>query len=197
MAENRFDVKKGQSHELGASFDGEGTNFALFSTAATRIELCLFDPSGNREIGRIELPEYTDEVWHGYIPGIRPGQFYGYRVHGPEEGHRFNANKLLLDPYAREHVGMLKRDKAVYGYNVDAQDNKDSTFSETDSASFMPKCRVSDIAADLKAPAKPKIDWDRTICYEAHVAGFTRLHPAIPEGSGSGGCSYLDGDLVG
>jgi isoamylase len=184
MTVDGFDVKKGEPRELGAKFDGEGTNFALFSTGASRIELCFFDPTGNREIARIELPEYTNEVWHGYVPGVRPGQLYGYRVHGrhvPEEGHRFNPHKLLLDPYAREHVGSLTWDKAVYGYDVDAQDNKDLTFSETDSASYMPKCRVSDIAADPRAPAKPKIDWDRTIFYEAHVAGFTRLHPAIPD----------------
>ena len=143
MTKDRFDVKGGRSHELGSNFDGEGTNFALFSTAATRVEICLFDPGGNCEVARIELPEYTDEVWHGYVPGVRPGQLYGYRVHGrhaPEEGHRFNPHKLLLDPYAREHVGSLNWDKAVYGYDVDAPDNKDLTFSETDSASYMPKC---------------------------------------------------------
>jgi isoamylase len=138
MTKERFDVKGGRSHELGANFDGEGTNFALFSTAATRVELCLFDPAGNCEVARIELPEYTNEVWHGYVPGVRPGQLYGYRVHGrhaPAEGHRFNPHKLLLDPYSREHVGSIKWDKAVYGYDVDAED-KDLTFSETDSAPY-------------------------------------------------------------
>jgi isoamylase len=185
MTEGEFHIEAGQSQELGARFDGRGTNFALFATTATRVELCLFDPDGSRETARIELPEYTDEIWHGYVLGVRPGQLYGYRVHGPyapEQGHRFNANKLLLDPYACEHVGMLRWDKAVYGYNVDAQDNKDLTFSEADSSPFMPKCRVSDIALDREAPAKPSVAWDRTIFYEAHVAGFTRLHPAIPQG---------------
>ncbi len=101
MAQDQIEVRPGSSVELGANFDGEGTNFALFSAYADRVELCLFDDSGKTETARITLPEYTDEIFHGYLPGIRPGQRYGYRVHGrfaPEEGHRFNPHKLLLDP---------------------------------------------------------------------------------------------------
>src|SRR5579871_2758734 len=99
-------VREGLPDPRGALWDGKGTNFALFSANATRVELCLFDQSGEREIERIDLPEYTDEIWHGYVPDVGPGQVYGYRVHGPyqpEQGHRFNPNKLLLDPYARAH----------------------------------------------------------------------------------------------
>src|SRR5207237_4641146 len=106
-------VWPGRPYPLGATWDGEGVNFALFSAHAARVELCLFDPSGEHETARIELPEYRDEIWHGYLPGIRPGQIYGYRVHGPykpEEGHRFNPNKLLLDPYARATIGELTWD---------------------------------------------------------------------------------------
>ena len=101
-------VREGRPYPLGPTWDGLGVNFALFSAHATRVELCLFDRDGEREIERIDLPEYTDEVWHGYLPDARPGTIYGYRVHGPYEpaaGHRFNANKLLLDPYAKQVVG--------------------------------------------------------------------------------------------
>ena len=108
-------VEEGLPYPLGAHWDGNGTNFALFSANATRVEVCLFD--GDKET-RIELPEYTDEIFHGYLPDVGPGQFYGYRVHGPyepEKGHRFNPNKLLLDPYARAHAGTLKWDPAVLG----------------------------------------------------------------------------------
>lgn len=109
-------VHEGSSFPLGATWDGLGVNFALFSAHATRVELCLFDETGEQELARVELPEYTDEVWHGYLPDVRPGQLYGYRVHGPyapEEGHRFNPNKLLLDPYAKQIVGELTWDEAL------------------------------------------------------------------------------------
>ena len=114
-------VTEGLPHPLGATWDGLGVNFALFSAYATKVELCLFDARGERELERIELPEYTDEVWHGYLPDARPGTVYGYRVHGPyepENGHRFNPNKLLLDPYAKAHVGELRWDPAVFGYTM-------------------------------------------------------------------------------
>ncbi len=110
MAVNLAAIKEGSPVPQGATWDGNGVNFALFSAHATKVELCLFDDSGQTELERIELPEYTDEVWHGYIPDIAPGQVYGYRVHGPyapDAGHRFNPNKLLLDPYAKRHVGQL------------------------------------------------------------------------------------------
>lgn len=180
----RFAVEAGQATDLGAIHDGEGTNFALFSAAAERVELCLFDESGTSEIARITLPEYTNEIWHGYLPGVKPGQRYGYRVHGryaPEEGHRFNPNKLLLDPYAREYSGDIAWNDAHYGYDVAAKADKDLSFSKSDSAPFMPKCVVCDFKADPKAPEKPRIAWDRTVFYETHVRGYTKLHPAIPE----------------
>src|SRR5438270_1509213 len=126
-------LKEGLPHPRGATWDGKGVNFALFSAHATKVELCLFDSDGKRETARIELPEYRDEVWHGYVPDIGPGTIYGFRVHGPyapDEGHRFNANKLLLDPYARAHIGELKWDPAVFGYKLESQD--DSSFDERD-----------------------------------------------------------------
>ena len=112
----RSRVQEGQPFPLGATWDGLGVNFALFSANATKVELCLFDDRGEREIERIELPEYTDEVWHGYLPDARPGTIYGYRVHGafaPEEGHRFNPNKLLIDPYAKGLIGELRWDRCA------------------------------------------------------------------------------------
>jgi Carbohydrate-binding module 48 (Isoamylase N-terminal domain) len=118
-------LKEGRPHPLGATWDGKGTNFALFSANATKVEVCLFDEAGARERERIELPEYTDEIWHGYLPDGHPGALYGYRVYGPYEpdaGHRFNPHKLLLDPYARGHFGDLKWDPAVFGYRMESGD---------------------------------------------------------------------------
>ena len=185
MAEHGpIEAKAGHGGDLGATPDADGTNFALFSAYAERVELCLFDESGQHETARITLPEYTDEIWHGYLPGVRPGQLYGYRVHGrfaPEEGHRFNANKLLLDPYAREFSGEIVWNDAHYGYDVAAETDRDLSFSELDSAPFTPKCVVCDWNADAGAPARPSVPWDRTVFYETHVRGFTRLHPAVPE----------------
>src|SRR5690606_4883998 len=113
---SRYPVEAGDFRRLGAHWDGEGTNFALFSAYANRVELCLYDESGQTEIGRVDLPEYTNEIWHGYVPGVGPGTCYGYRVHGPfepEQGHRFNPSKLLLDPYAREIVGDVQWNPAL------------------------------------------------------------------------------------
>src|SRR5689334_1836357 len=120
------DLKEGKPHPRGASWDGRGTNFAIFSAHATKVEVCIFDGEGRRELERITLPEYTDQVWHGYLPGIRPGTPYGYRVHGPYEptvGHRFNPNKLLLDPYASAHMGDLQWNPALFGYQMESQDD--------------------------------------------------------------------------
>ena len=177
-------VQEGSPHPRGATWDGKGTNFALFSANATRVEVCLFDDfEGGRETARIELPEYTDQIFHGYLPDVGPGSFYGYRVHGPYEpkaGHRFNPNKLLLDPYARAHAGALTWDPAVFGYQMETGD--DLTFDERDSAPFMPKCVVVDSNFDWKGEAgRIATPWDRTVVYEMHVKGFTRLHPAVPE----------------
>src|SRR3954451_23745329 len=129
-------VWPGQPYPRGATWDGQGVNFSLFSANATKVEVCIFDETGANERERIELPEFTSEIWHGYVPELRPGTVYGYRVHGayaPDEGHRFNPNKLLLDPYARAHIGALKWDPAVFGYTVGAE-NADLSFDERDSA---------------------------------------------------------------
>ncbi len=177
-------VKEGSPAAHGAIWDGKGTNFTLFSAHATKVEVCLYDPGGETELERIALPEYTDQVWHGYIPDVPPGSVYGYRVSGPYaplEGHRFNPNKLLLDPYARAHTGQLKWGPELFGYTLDA-DGDDLTFDERDSGPFMPKCVVVDPNFDWKGqPRSRGIAWDRTIIYELHVKGFTQLHPAVPE----------------
>jgi glycogen operon protein len=176
-------IAEGLPFPLGAAWNGSGVNFALFSANATKVELCLFDEGGQRELERIELPEYTDEIWHGYLPGLEPGAVYGYRVHGPyepEAGHRFNPNKLLLDPYAKAHVGTLKWDPAVFGYTIGA-DGEDMTFDERDSAQFVPKCVVVDQNFSWTHPKSARVPWDRTIIYELHVRGYTKLHPDVPQ----------------
>jgi isoamylase len=177
-------VKEGNAEAHGALWDGKGTNFTLFSANATKVEVCLFDSAGERELERIALPEYTDLFWHGYIPDVHPASVYGFRVHGPyepNEGHRFNPNKLLLDPYARAHIGELKWSPECFGYTIGAEGD-DLTFDERDSAAFMPKCVVVDPNFDWKGqPRKRGVPWDRTIVYETHVKGFTQLHPAVPQ----------------
>jgi len=176
-------LKEGLPHPLGATWDGKGTNFALFSAHATKVEICLFDSTGKTETGRIELPEYTDQIFHGYLPDVGPATFYGYRVHGPYEpdaGHRFNPNKLLLDPYARAHAGRLFWDPAVFGYKMESGD--DTTFDERDSAPFMPKCVVVDPDFDWQGePGRQRVPWNHTVIYEAHVKGLTKLNPKVPE----------------
>ena len=144
-------IREGMPFPLGATWDGLGVNFALFSANATKVELCLFDSTGEQEIERIELPEYTDEIYHGYLPDAHPGLVYGYRVYGPyepENGHRFNPNKLLIDPYAKQLVGSLKWSEALFGYTIGHPDG-DLSFDERDSAPFVPKCKVIDPAFTL------------------------------------------------
>ncbi len=178
---SRYRVWPGTPHNLGATWDGSGTNFALFSRHATAVELCLFDETGANEIARIPLPEHTHEVWHGYLPDVRIGQLYGFRVHGPyapEEGHRFNPNKLLLDPYAKALVGDVIWDDCLFGYQVGHPD-ADLSFSETDSAPCMPKCQVVDTAFTWNEPLNHR-PWHETILYELHVRGFTKQHPEVP-----------------
>ncbi len=181
---SRVRVREGLPHPLGATWDGSGTNFALFSANATKVEVCLFDSVNGKETARVELPEYTDEVWHGYLPDVGPDTYYGYRVHGPyapEAGHRFNHHKLLLDPYARAHAGELTWNDACFGYTIGAEGD-DLTFDTRDSAPFMPKCVVVDPNFDWQGETgRRKVSWDHTICYETHVKGFTMLHPAVPE----------------
>jgi isoamylase len=183
IAINKTRIREGVPHPRGATWQGKGVNFALFSAHATRVELCLFDETGERETTRIDLPEYTDEIWHGYVPDVHPGAIYGYRVHGPYEpssGHRFNPNKLVLDPYAQGHFGDLKWDPAVFGYQLESGD--DTTLDERDSAPFMPKCVVVDPNFDWKgAPTRRSVPWEHTIVYELHLRGYTKLHPKVPE----------------
>jgi isoamylase len=176
-------VLPGRPGPLGATWDGLGVNFALFSAHATRVELCLFDAAGGTEVERIDLPETTHEVWHGYLPDASPGLVYGYRVHGPYEpdaGHRFNPNKLLVDPYARELIGRVTWNDALFGYRIGDPD-LDLSFDDRDSAPFMPKCRVADPAFTWGRPAADPRPWEELVVYEAHVKGLTRDHRGIPE----------------
>ncbi|MEO7208497.1 MAG: glycogen debranching protein GlgX [Steroidobacteraceae bacterium] len=183
MAYSAIDkVREGSPAAHGAIWDGKGTNFTLFSAHATKVEVCLFDRTGEKELERLALPEYTDQIWHGYIPVVGPETVYGFRVHGPyepEAGHRFNPNKLLLDPYARAHTGHLVWDPACFGYTIGSPD-ADLSFDERDSAPFVPKCVVVDPNFDWQGqPRSRRIPWDRTIVYEMHAKGFTQLHPGV------------------
>jgi glycogen operon protein len=175
-------LQEGTAHPLGATWTGLGVNFALFSANATKVELCIFDDSGDKELERIPLPEYTDEVWHGFLPDARPGTIYGYRVHGPyapDAGHRFNPNKLLLDPYAKAIVGQLQWGPSLFGYKLESGD--DLTFDDRDSAPAMLKCRVIDPAFTWGNDRRPGTPWERTIIYEMHVRGFSMLREDVPE----------------
>jgi glycogen operon protein len=176
-------VWPGDPYPLGATWDGEGVNFALFSEHATAVELCLFgDARDGRETARIPLRERTDLVWHAFLPDLRPGARYGYRVHGPyapAEGHRFNANKLLLDPYAKGITGTIDWSDALYGYAIGHPD-EDLSFDERDSAANVPKAVVVDTAFTWGDDAAPRTPWNRTVIYECHVKGMTVRHPAVP-----------------
>jgi isoamylase len=182
MAETtKLRIKEGSPHPRGATWDGKGTNFALFSANATKVEVCIFDAEASHEVERIALPEYTNQIWHGYLPDVTPGTIYGYRVHGPyapDAGHRFNPNKLVLDPYACAHYGDLEWNPAIFGYKLESGD--DLTFDERDSAPFMPKCTVVDPGFDWRGqPRRNPIPWDDTIIYETHVRGYTKRHPGL------------------
>jgi glycogen operon protein len=174
-------VEPGLPYPLGATWDGKGVNFALFSANAEKVELCVFDGRGRRELGRITLPEYTDEVWHGYLPDARPGMLYGYRVYGPydpERGHRFNHHKLLLDPYAKALAGQLRWTDAHYGYRIGSH-REDLSFDRRDNASAMPKCVVVESAFTWGDDSRPAVPWTDTVFYELHVKGFTVNHPRV------------------
>ncbi len=173
----------GRPYPRGASWDGEGVNFALFSEHAEKVELCLFDSKDRREIQRIVLRERTDEIWHCYLPEARPGLLYGYRVYGPyrpEEGHRFNPNKLLLEPYAKDIIGKLAWSDAHYGYSFNSKQD-DLSFDPRDNAADMPKCMVIDPAFTWGDDRPPRIPWSDTIIYEMHVKGYTMQHPEVPQ----------------
>jgi isoamylase len=175
-------VAAGLPHPLGATWDGRGTNFALFSANAEKVELCLFDAKNRRELERIRLPEQTEDIWHGYLPDISPGQLYGYRVHGPyepERGFRFNPSKLVLDPYSKRLSGRLLWNDALFGYRTGSS-RTDLSQDRRDSARFMPKSVVIDPAFTWGNTARPSIPWEDAIFYEAHVKGLTQLREDVP-----------------
>jgi isoamylase len=177
-------VWPGRPYPLGATWDGEGVNFALFSESAEKVELCLFDQFGRREIQRVSVREQTDQVWHCYLPEARPGLLYGYRVHGPYDplkGLRFNRNKLLMDPYAKEIQNGLKWHDSHFGYRIGHR-NEDLSYDRRDSAPGMLKGVVVDPAFTWGADRPPHTPWHRTIIYEVHVKGFTIRHPEVPPG---------------
>jgi glycogen operon protein len=174
----------GYPYPLGATWDGVGVNFALFSQHATKVELCLFDRvDAERETVRITLPERTDMVWHGYLPDVRPGQIYGYRVHGPykpEEGHRFNPAKILLDPYAKSIAREVRWDDSLFGYQIGAAE-QDLSFDDRDNAANAPLSAVIDPAFTWGNDRSPRVPWHETIIYEMHVKGFTKRFGSVPE----------------
>jgi isoamylase len=178
-------LSEGSPVRLGASWDGRGTNFALFSAHAEKVELCLFDAHGRREIERVTLPERTEDVWHGYLHDVSPGQLYGYRVYGPyepERGHRFNHHKLLLDPYAKKLAGRLIWSDAHFGYRTGSP-RADLSFDRRDNARGVPKAVVVDDGFNWgRREERPNIAWEDTIIYEAHVKGLTQLREDIPPG---------------
>ncbi len=177
-------VWPGRPYPLGATWDGQGVNFALFSENATGVELCLFDgPDDGIEKEKIWMPERTDQVWHCYLPDVRPGQYYGFRVHGryaPQDGHRFNPAKLLLDPYAKAITGGIKWSDALFAYDVGGAQDDLAPVTDND-ASRVPKAVVIDSAFTWGADAPLNIPWNRTIIYECHVKGMTKKHPEVPE----------------
>jgi glycogen operon protein len=175
-------VWPGRPYPLGANWDGEGVNFALFSEHAEAVELCLFDQAGRRELHRVRIKEQTDQVWHCYLPEARPGLLYGYRVHGPydpNKGHRFNPNKLLLDAYAKQIVGDLKWSDSHFGYRIGSK-NADLSMDRRDSAAGMFKAMVIDPAFTWGTDRAPRTPWHKSIIYEMHVRGFTIQHPKVP-----------------
>ncbi len=177
-------VWPGRPYPLGATWDGVGVNFALFSEHATKVELCLFDsPEATAEAQRIALPEHTDQVWHAYLPDVEPGQLYGYRVHGPYEptkGHRFNPHKLILDPYAKAIGRDLRWDDTLFGYTI-GDPKADLSYDTRDSAPFAPLAAVVDTAFTWGDDRPPRTPWHKTLIYELHVKGFTMRHPEVPE----------------
>jgi glycogen operon protein len=177
-------VLEGLPHPIGATWDGRGTNFALFSAHAEKVELCLFDRQGRRELERVALPECTDYVWHGYLPEVMPGQRYGYRAHGPyepERGHRFNPNKLLFDPYAKRIAGRFVWSDAHFGYRTGSA-RADLSFDRRDNSRGLPKSVVVDEAFTWGDDRSPNIPWHDTIIYEAHVKGLTVQRSDVPPG---------------
>lgn len=179
----KIKAQSGYPYPLGSHYDGHGVNFALFSAHAEKVELCLFDETGINEITRYEINESDNNIWHIYLEGIKPEQVYGYRVYGPykpEEGHRFNPNKLLIDPYGKKLVGKLIWHKALFGYDVDSPE-RDLSFSTLDSAPYVPKSVVVEDNYDWSDDVRPNTPFEDTIVYETHLRGYTKLHPKVPD----------------
>lgn len=175
-------VYPGSPFPLGATWDGKGVNFALNSENATAVDLCLFDSETSKE-KKIRIKEVDNHIWHVYIAGCKPGQLYGYRVYGPydpQNGYRFNPNKLLIDPYAKSLSGKVEWNNAIFGYEI-GNAEEDLSFSEEDSAPYIPKSIVIDPSFNWEDGKAPKIPYHKTIIYEAHVKGLTELHPEIPD----------------
>ena len=172
----------GQPYPLGATWDGQGVNFALFAENATAVELCLFAAGAGPQQESIFLTEQTNHVWHIYLPAARPGLLYGYRVHGayePSAGHRFNPAKLLLDPYAKAIKGDVRWDDALFGYTLGSAE-ADLSRDERDSAPYLPRSVVVDTQFNWEGDQPPRTPWHKTLIYELHVKGFTARHPGIP-----------------
>lgn len=173
----------GRIHPLGSTWDGKGVNFALFSAHAEKVELCLFSEDGKRELWRLPLPDLTNQIWNGYIEGLRPGTVYGYRVYGsyqPDLGHRFNHHKLLLDPYTKQLRGQFIWHPSHFAYDFDS-DDEDLSFNPSDNAAFLPKAVVTAPPHELIIPQQNRVPKRDTVLYEAHVKGLTMLHPGIPQ----------------
>ena len=174
-----IEILPGQPYPLGATYDGMGTNFSVFSEVAERIELCLFDDDGNET--RVDLPEMDAHCWHGYLPNMGPGKCYGFRVHGPydpAEGLRCNPSKLLLDPYAKAVNGEIEWGEPLFNYRFD---DPESSTNDDDSAPNMPKAVVTSPFFDWDHDRHPRTPWHESVVYEVHVKGFTKTHPGIPE----------------
>jgi isoamylase len=177
-----LDPVAGKPYPLGATWDGQGVNFALFSEHAERVDLCLFDPRGRREVARLELQWQTDQVFHAYLPEARPGLLYAYRVHGPYEPERgivSMPHKLLLDPYAKQLVGQVRWSDALFGYRIGSP-KSDLQMDRRDSAPGMPRCQVIDTAFTWGDDRHPRTPWHDTVIYELHVKGFTALNELVP-----------------
>src|SRR4051812_34161069 len=172
----------GRPYPLGATWDGGGTNFAVYAENASSVELCLFDSeTDDREAQRVRLPEYTDMVWHGYFPDITPGQVYGYRLdrpYKPSGGHRLNAHQLVFDPYAKAIARDPQWADELWGYKL-GDSAADLSFDERDNAAFAPLAAVFDEAFTWGEDRRPRVPWNKTILYETHVKGFTKLHPDV------------------
>ena len=182
MQRNKTTTWPGRPYPLGATWDGEGVNFAIFSAHAEQILLCLFDSKGRHEVETIPLRERSGSIWHTYLPNARPGLLYGYRVSGPyqpEQGQRFNANKLLLDPYAKAIAGELHWSDVQFGYRIGNR-QEDLSFSTRNSAQGMPRCQVIDSAFAWGEDRQLHIPWHNTVIYELHVRGFTMRHKDLP-----------------